>query len=274
MPQNRNPLRNEGENMHLINAQRRPGVGLAIATMIIGSIVLAGCASLSSRPVTPISTITEAAANGASSDAIIAGIRNAKTTYALRGSDFAKLDERGVPGPVLDELQQRFFGDVQLFTERWYMGRSAGGPTSIYPQPVDLDSLDTGGNGMAPTTDVGRMTHGTRPPGVPTWVPPYPAVAGEPITTDDVLAMSKSGQSAEEIVEKIRKSRVAVLYTDSPDAISLRRTAAITGSVYADLAKQGVAHEVLDALQASYLASHVEFTRKSTSVGTGGGVQR
>lgn len=242
--------------------------------MIIACLMVAGCASVTPPAVTPISTVTEAAARGASSETIIAQIRSTKTTYALRGSDFAKLDQRGVPGPVLDELQQRFFGDVQLFTERWYMGRSAGGPTSIYPQPLDLDNLDRGGNGMAPTTDVGRMTHGTRPPGVPTWVPPYPAVAGDPITTDDVLAMSNSGQPPAQIVEKIRKSRVAVLYADSPSAISLRRTAAITGTVYANLAKQGVAYEVLDALQASYLASHVEFTRKTTSVGTGGGEPR
>lgn len=260
--------------MHLINTQNRHIVGLASASMIIAGIVMAGCASVTPRAVTPISTVVEAAASGASSETIIAQIRSSKTTYALRGSDFAKLDQRGVPGPVLDELQQRFFGDVQLFTERWYMGRSAGGPSSIYPQPVDLDNLDRGGDGMAPTADVGRMTHGTRPPGVPTWVPPYPAVAGDPITTEDVLAMSNRGEPPAQIVEKIRKSRVAVLYTDSPSAISLRRTAAITGSVYADLAKQGVAYEVLDALQASYLASHVEFTRKSTSLGTGGGVPR
>ena len=259
--------------MHLIDRQNRR-VGFASASMIIACVMVAGCASVTPQAVTPISTVTEAAARGDSSETIIAQIRSTKTTYALRGSDFAKLDQRGVPGPVLDELQQRFFGDVQLFTERWYMGRSAGGPTSIYPQPVDLDNLDRDGDGMAPTTDVGRMTHGTRPPGVPTWVPPYPAVAGDPITTDDVLAMSNSGQPPEQIVEKIRKSRVAVLYTDSPSAISLRRTAAITGTVYANLAKQGVAYEVLDALQASYLASHVEFTRKTTSVGTGGAVPR
>ncbi len=258
--------------MHSINTQSRLRVGLAFASMIIGGIALTGCASLTPRPVTPISTITEAAANGASSESIITGMRNAKTTYALRGSDFAKLAERGVPGPVLDELQQQFFGDVQLFTERWYMGRSAGGPTSIYPQPVDLDSLDRGGNGMAPTTDVGRMTHGTRPPGVPTWVPAYPATSGKPITPEDVVAMSNSGQSTSAIAEQILKSRVAVLYSDGAAAVSLRRTAAITGTVYADLAKQGVPYEALDALQATYLASHVEFTRKTTSVGTGGGV--
>ena len=260
--------------MHLINTDSGHRLGLTFASIAIGSIILAGCASLTPRPVTPISTITEAAASGASSESIITGIRTAKTTYALRGSDFAKLAERGVPGPVLDELQQRFFGDVQLFTERWYMGRSAGGPTTIYPQPVDLDNLDTGGNGMAPTTDVGRMTHGTRPPGVPTWVPPFPAVSGQPIAPEDVLAMSNSGQSTTEVAEKILKSRVAVLYADSPNAISLRRTAAITGTVYANLAQQGVAYEALDALQATYLASHVEFTRKTTSAGTGGGMPR
>ena len=260
--------------MHLIKKESRHRVGLTFVAMVIGSISLAGCASFTPRPVTPISTITEAAANGASSETIITAMRTAKTTYALRGSDFAKLAERGVPGPVLDELQQQFFGDVQLFTERWYMGRSAGGPSSIYPQPVDLDTLDTGGNGMAPTNDVGRMTHGTRPPGVPTWVPAYPATTGKPISPQDVVTMSNSGTSTSQIAEEILKSRVAVLYSDSPNAISLRRTAAITGTVYADLAKQGVPYEALDALQATYLASHVEFTRKTTSVGTGGGVPR
>lgn len=260
--------------MQLISKTGRHTSYLTFVSMWIGSLVVAGCASFTPVPATPISTITDAAANGASSDAIIAEMRATKTTYALRGSDFAKLADRGVPEPVLDELQRRFFGDVQLFTERWYMGRSAGGPTSIYPQPVDLDNLDRGGNGMAPTTDVGRMTHGTRPPGVPTWVPPYPAVSGQPITTEDVLAMSNSGQSTADVVDRIKKSRVAVLYADDQSAISLRRTPAITGSAYASLAQQGVAYEVLDALQATYLASHVEFTRKTTSAGTGGGVQR
>ena len=260
--------------MLLIKETSRYRFLVVVAALAAASIAVSGCASITPPPATPISTIINAAASGKSSESIIANIRAGKTTYALRGSDFPKLAERGVPGPVLDELQQRFFGDVEFLTKRWYMGRSAGGPSSIYPQPVDLDNLDAGGDGMAPTTGVGRATHGSRPPGVPDWVPPFPAVSGQPISPEDVLEMTRSGQPTGQIVETVQTSRVAVLYAGSRNAVSQRRTAAITGTTYADMAKQGVAPEVLDALQATYLADHVEITRKSTPVGAGGGNQK
>ena len=45
-------------------------------------------------------------------DPIIAKMRTSQTTYALRGSDFGKLREVGVPPPVLDYMQQSFVDDV------------------------------------------------------------------------------------------------------------------------------------------------------------------
>ncbi|UCH47308.1 MAG: hypothetical protein JSU95_14635 [Betaproteobacteria bacterium] len=223
-------------------------------------LVVAGCASVSERPVMPISDVIALADSGASSEVMIGQINSSRTVYALRGSDFANLAGRGVPPPVLDELQQSFFSEVENLTLRWYRARTSGGPTSIYPQPLDLDSLDGGGNGMAPTTNVGRATHGTRPPGVPEWVPPFPATSGQYLGPRDLLKMTESGLSTPEIVDKIMNSRVRPLYASSSGG-SNARLGAITGSMFATLVERGVAPQAVDALQAINLADHVESTR-------------
>ena len=239
---------------------RHSKLSLALWLTLAGA-ALSACSSFEPRPLTPISAITSAAEAGASSNTILSQFRTAKTVYALRGSDFPKLAQRGVEEPVLDELQQSFFSEVELLTKRWYQERHSGGPASFYPQPVDLDNLDSGGNGMAPTTNLGRTTHSTRPPGVPDWVPAYPNVTGPEISAEAVLEMTRGGMPAEQIVERVQRSRVKILYADPKNAISRTRTAAITGSTYARLAEQGVALEVLDALQATYLADHIERSR-------------
>jgi hypothetical protein len=236
--------------------------------------VVAGCALFQQRPVRPISEVVEAAQVGASSNQIVAEIRTARTTYAMRGSDFAKLATLGVPEAVLDELQQRFFADVQFLTRRWFSRGPQGGPKSQWPQPLDLDNLGRGGNGMAPTDDLGRMTHGTRPQGVPEWVPPYPPLTGPLMSASSVVDMTNSGKPTEEIVATVLGSRVDILYADSPAFSSRFRTAALTGSQFARFADQGVAFEVLDALQAVYISQHVERTRNTGSRGSGGSAIR
>lgn len=212
--------------------------------------------------VTPISAIVESARSGASSELIIGQIRAAGTDYALRGSDFSNLVKRGVPGPVLDELQQNFFRDVESLLQRWFTRRTSADPAYIFLQPVDLDTLDSGANGMAPTTNVGRQKHATRPPGVPEWVTPFPASFGNFIGPNDLLEMAQSGMSTTEIVDSVMNSRVRLLYVRS--GVSRERTAAITGSMFASLVGQGVAPEAVNALQAINLADHVEQTRIRT----------
>ncbi len=244
-----------------------------VALTILIMTVLAGCALVQQRPVRPIADVVESAQKGASSDQMIAEIRTARTTYALRGSDFARLAERGVPDPVLDELQQRFFAEVQFQTRRWFSRGRTGGPASQFPQPLDLARLDQGGNGMGPTDSVGRVTHGTRPQGVPEWVPPYPPLRGAVISPDAVVDMTNSGKPTEEIVATVLGSRVDVLYADASSVTSRFRTAALTGSTFARFAQQGVAPEVLDALQAVYISQHVERSRNTGSRGTGGSAQ-
>ena len=119
---------------------------VVLSTLV--AVSLAGCALVQQRPVTPISVVVESARSGADSNQLISQIRKARTTYAMRGSDFPKLAERGVPAPVLDELQQSFFGEVQFLTRRWYSRGVTGGPASQFPQPLDLDNLDRGGNAV------------------------------------------------------------------------------------------------------------------------------
>jgi len=233
-----------------------------VALMVLASALFAGCSSFAPRPAVPISEITNAAESGQSSDQILSSMRTARTTYALRGSDFAKLAERGVPEPVLDELQQSFFGDVEWLTRRWFNERIAGGPASFYPQPVDLATLERGGNGMAPTTNVGRTTHSNRPPGVPEWVPANPAPPFNPkMSVDDVVKMTEQGDPPSEIIATLQKSHIEPIYADPGAVVSRTRTGAITGSTYARLAEQGVELDVLDALQVAYLSDHVERSR-------------
>jgi hypothetical protein len=242
----------------------------AIASLVLTCVLFGGCSSFTPRSAVPISSITNAAENGQSEGQIINSMNTSGTVYALRGSDFARLADYGVPEPVLDALQQRFFAEVQFLTRNWYSNGGKGGPSSIYPQPLDLDNLEQGGNGMAPTANVGRITHGSRPQGVPKWVPPYPALNGPVVSASTVVDMTSNGLPTQEIVEAVLNSRVDTLYMNNNFAMSRARIAALTGSTYARFAQQGVAFEVLDALQSTYIAQHVERSRFTAPRGTGG----
>ena len=244
-------------------------VGRVLLTMVLASL-LGGCALFSYRQPTPISTVIDEAKKGTSAKEIITKIKNAQTIYALRGSDFAKLAYYKVPPEVLDELQQQWFAQVQFLTRRWYSTGSIGGTPQVYPQPLDLDNLDQGGNGMAPNKDVAKIGVSTRPQGIPKWVPAYPPVNGPVMKANEVVEMTRNGMSTDEIVKKVRSSRLYPLYVDNDFSVRRFRTAALTGSMFADFADKGVAYDVLDALQATYLALHIETERYNAPRGTGG----
>ena len=125
---------------------------LTVAAM---ALLLSACSVMTQRPVTPISDVVTLSKSGPP-EQVINRIGSSKTTYALRGSDFGKLADQGVPPKVLDYLQQAFLNDVDLLTRYWVLGESLGGCVSCYPQPVDLASLAGGGNGMADARDVER----------------------------------------------------------------------------------------------------------------------
>ena len=83
---------------------------IAACALLIGA-----CSSMTPRPATPISEVVTLS-KGGQPDRVIDRIAAAKTTYALRGSDFGKLAAAGVAPKVLDALQQYFVNDVDLLT--------------------------------------------------------------------------------------------------------------------------------------------------------------
>lgn len=246
---------------------------ILFVTQIVLLMALGACSVFTPRPVTPIADVVSMSSNNLSNEQVLTRVRGARTTYALKGSDFAELSRRGVADTVLDELQQSFVGDVDRLTRFWVLGESLGGCDPCYPQPVNLAMLDSGGNGMVDTAGIGRIADYSRPAGIPRWVPATPGSPTAPrIGTDDILTMARSGRTEAQIVERIRASRLdGIIGNNGVKNISTQYTAGLKGSELASLAKQGVPPQALDALQAKFLAEYIEFARlRYQSWGKGG----
>ncbi|MFN0317776.1 MAG: hypothetical protein ACKVQA_22345, partial [Burkholderiales bacterium] len=146
------------------------------------------------------------------------------------------------------------------------LGESYGGCDWCYPQPVDLASLDSGGNGMADGKNLGRRNTFARPQGVPSWVPSSPGSPfAAPITAGDVLAWSQSGMSAQDMAERIGESRFPQVIENRgvlPRSVTTHFAAGLKGSQLAALSQAGVPGEALDALQEKFLAEYIEFSRQ------------
>jgi hypothetical protein len=240
----------------------RTFAGPALTLLACGALLMAGaCSVMKPRPVTPISEVVNACKSGAQRAVQLS--RSSKTSYALRGSDFGKLADAGCAPEVLDELQQSFYNDVDLQTRYWVTGESVGGCSSCYPQPVDLSSLGTGGNGMGDASNLGRIKDYSRPVGLPDWVTAQPGpINGPAITVEQAAQMLKEGKSADEVAAIIENSRVHE-YLDLAGItnISTHFKPALTGSELASRRKEGMPDTVLDALQRKHLAEFIEFLR-------------
>jgi hypothetical protein len=235
----------------------RSGLLLVLPAFLFGA-----CSVLTPRPVTPIADVV-AWSKGAPPERAVDRIVGSRTTYALRGSDFAKLADAGVPPKVLDALQQGFVNDVDLLTRYWVLGESLGGCASCYPQPLDLSNLSTGGNGMADAKDIWRVTTFARPQGLPEWVSAYPGGANAPaITLREIERLVKDGTPSADIAARIRASRLEdVIGIGGLTKIGTHYVAGVSGSELAQLRKDGASDDVVDALQQKYLAEYIEFSR-------------
>lgn len=235
----------------------------SFVTLIVLLAGLGACSVFKPRPIAPIADVVSMSSNNLSDDQVLTRLRGARTTYALKGSDFAELSRRGVADVVLDELQQSFVGDVDRLTRFWVLGESMGGCDRCYPQPVNLAMLDSGGTGMVDAGGIGRITDFSRPAGIPKWVPATPGSPTAPrISVDDILKMAQGGADEAQIVSRIQASRLdGIIGNNGLKNISTQLTAGLKGSELATLAKQGVPAQALDALQAKFLAEYIEFAR-------------
>jgi hypothetical protein len=227
------------------------------------ALVLGACSILSPRPVTPISEVVKLS-KSAPPEQVVSRIRSSRTTYALRGSDFGKLADAGVPPTVLDHLQQSFYNDVDLLTRYWVTGESLGGCTSCYPQPVDLSNLARDGDGMADPGNTFGYTTFSRPHGLPDWITAVPGKVRAPeITVDRVAQLVRDGKPANDVVAEIDNSRLHEFIDTSGGIsnISTHFTVGLSGSELAQLHTDGAPDPVLDALQKKALAEFIEFHR-------------
>jgi len=228
----------------------------------------AACAGMSPRPPVPISEVVALSKAGTAPNEVINRI--GRTIYAPRGSDFGKLAELGVQPPVLDFIQSRFVNDVELLTRDFARGRSRGGCSDCFPQPLELSNLSTGGDGMSPDQPTGRRTGGTRPPGVPTWVPAFTGTAlrsAPSLTVDEIARRAQAGVPVEELVSQIHSARLdgligQGLLATGQISFGTRSSVGLSGSRLAALRQQGVPDPVLDALQGQFLAQFIEFQRQ------------
>jgi hypothetical protein len=237
-------------------------LSLGFAVVLAG--VLAACAGVGPQPPLPISEVATLSKAGTQPELVIAKLRSTRSVYAPRGSDFGKLADLGVKPPVLDFIQVKFVGDVEMLTRYYALGESLGGCTYCFPQPLDLANLASGGNGMSAQLPSGNYTTAGRPPGVPTWVPASPGIAFEAapvITVDEIDQRAKAGVPAEELARQVRSSRVEGLIAQGGLNLGTLSFVGLSGTQLAVLHQEGVPDLVLDALQEQYLAQFVEYQR-------------
>jgi hypothetical protein len=235
---------------------------LRISLALVTLLSLCACARwYTPRNPMPIAEVVELSKSNASSPQIIQRIRDSGTTYALRGSDFAKLKSEGVADPVLDYLQQSFVDNIDLYTRYWVNGEGLGGCSYCYPQPVDVDKLESG-YGVVPAQKPGYYQL-DRPLGVPEWVPyPLKPWSGQPFSTSDIEQMARDGIPEAQIIERINSSRLThVIGVGGTFTVRTQPVAGLMGSELARLHEQGVGYGALDALQGQFLAQFIETER-------------
>jgi hypothetical protein len=243
------------------------------SVIVVVFLLLSGCAALyTPRQPMPIAEVVELSKSKTSPNEVIQRISASGTTYQLRGSDFAKLKALGVPDPVLDFLQQSLVNDIDFLTRYWVLGENLGACSFCYPQPVDVDKLQSG-FGVVPSTPPGRYQPG-KPPGTPDWVPStLNPPSGGRIAVSDVEKMVRDGVPEAQIVEKINNSWLdSITVSSGFFALRTQPQTGITGSQLARLHDEGATYAVLDALQAQFLRQFIEQQRmKYQSWGKGPG---
>lgn len=225
-------------------------------------LALSACATFyTPRQPMPIAEVVKLSKSGAPPPVIIQRIRDSGTSYALRGSDFAKLKADGVPDPVLDYLQQSFVDDIDLQTRYWVEGAGVGGCRYCYPQPVDVDKLESG-YGVVPARPPGQYVP-SKPMGTPDWVP-YPPMtrSSGSLSVSEIEQMAKDGMPEAQIIERINHSNLTnVIGVGGTFTVRSQPVAGLYGSELARLHGQGVGYPVLDALQGKFLAQFIEAER-------------
>jgi hypothetical protein len=108
----------------------------SLATLLLATAILAGCAGAPRRPPPSLEQIVEMSRQGTPAEDIIRQLKDTRAVYALSGSQLAKLHDQGVPEPVLDYLQQAYVNSVRWQERMYYQDRFwMGGCFGCYYRP-------------------------------------------------------------------------------------------------------------------------------------------
>jgi len=162
---------------------------------------------------------------------------------------------------VLDYLQQSFVDHIDLLTRYWVLGGNLGGCDFCYPQPVDLETMQSGYAHVSATPPTRYIL--SRPPGTPDWVPYPPShVGGAPLSVDEIVAMARTAMSQGELLGRIRSARLThVIGIGGTGVVHTHPVAGLGGAELAGLKQRDVPEAALDALQGQFLAQFIETER-------------
>jgi len=258
------------------SGQQAPGFGHRCGGRLAKALrpALAALATVTSLAVAPapavawtqqaflLSDVVVRSQRGDSPASILNALRVSRTSFALRGSDFARLRAAGVSDAVLDHLQQGFLDDVTLIIRRGMAAYGRCGP--CYPQQVDLGSLETNGSVVQTSPDTSLRTD--RPVGLPEWCR---STAGfnprSAITIEELRVLHRTGQTEEALLQQLATRPLSgVIGIGLRSGLHSTLAAGVSGSTFADLHKEGLPDSVLDALQANYLAVFVDHLARRT----------
>jgi hypothetical protein len=93
-------------------------LGRALSACLLA--LLAGCASTATKPPVTVAQILAMSKDGTPADTIIASMHESNSVFRLPASALVALGEEGVPGPVLDYMQQTHFKAASKQAAREY----------------------------------------------------------------------------------------------------------------------------------------------------------
>ncbi len=99
---------------------REPGEIIERAISVFLVVLLAGCASATVKPPATVAEILKMSQSGTPADEMIARMQESNSVYRMPASELVALGEEGVPGPVLDYMQETRFKAVSRRAAREY----------------------------------------------------------------------------------------------------------------------------------------------------------
>ena len=93
-----------------------------LATILLGLILLCGCAGLQRRPPPSIDQIVEMANAGMPPHEIVRELQETRAVYPLTASQIVKLHDQGVPDAVLDYMQNAYAESIRWNARMQYEG--------------------------------------------------------------------------------------------------------------------------------------------------------